>query len=525
MSVPTLDSFDLTRTRLMERAPDPAANPALTTALAVAGFMALTIVGTLAAGRVAAFASLALLAAAVLYCAVSRPTQSLPLFVGYLALEGLYKYTSGFSQAVYVVKPLLEIALLIGLLLANRHHRRSLQIPPLAVLVAGLGGWSVIEVFHPLGSGIAQGFGQAVVWYLAPMSLLWTGFNVVRSTRHVETLCYTLVAVSAVVSLFAVMQYQMGQGWTEAHLPGYSHVNQGTWPVTDSSGAIISFSWRPASTTSMGGGGASWGMWGTAAAMGLLLSDRIKTAWKLLLLVSLSINVYGIILSGSRLFLIIALLQGLFLFAVLARSPRELARNLGVALLVGAMVWIGYTAAQGTSGGVITGRYAETLANPMAKYGTDRGGVGGRADILMKMLGPYPFGVGYQRGFDSAGTQAAAGTQSSAGAGYFVNRDDAFNSVAGDMGWPGLLLVLCLVPAILARCWRSFGMLVTMHRRILGGIFFALMIGYLICFFGGPALTGADTFWLYLGLMLVQPVIQQRERLAAADPERPLHDD
>ena len=482
------------------------------TALAVAGFMVLTIMGTLSAGRVAASASQIVLASAILYCAVSRPIRSLPLFIGYVALEGLYKYTSGFSQAVYVVKPLLEFSLLVGLLQANRHHARALQMPPLAVLVAAFGGWSIIEVFHPLGSGIAQGFGQTIVWYLAPMSLLWTGFNVVRSTRQIETLCYTLVAVSVVVSLFAVVQYQMGQTWTEVHLPGYSHVNQGEWWVTGSNGEVISTSWRPASTTDMGGNGAQWAMWGSAVAMGLLLSDKIKATWKVLLLVSLSINAYGIILSGARIYLIIAMLQAIFLFAVLARSPRELARNLGVALLVGAMVWVGFTAAQTTSGGIITNRYADTLSNPLAKYGHDRGGVDGRAAILFNMLGPYPLGVGYQRGFEGAATRSKTVV------GFYVNRDDAFNSIAGDMGWPGLLLVLCLVPAILARCWRSFQALKTVHRRILGGIFFALIIGYLTCFFGGPALTGADMFWLFLGLMLVQPVVQQHERLPAAAP-------
>lgn len=514
MAVPTADPFNLTRPSPTERANAPTADPALVTALAVAGFMALTILGTLAAGRAAAFTSLAMLAIAILYCAVSRPSQSLPLFIGYVALEGLYKYISGFSQAVYVVKPLLELSLLVGLLLANRQHGRALQAPPLAVLVGALAGWSIIEVFHPLGSGIAQGFGQIIVWYLAPMSLLWTGFNVVRSMRHLETLCYTLVAVSVVVSLFAIVQYQMGQAWTMAHLPGYSHVNQGEWTINDSTGAVTSVSWRPASTTVIGGGGALWAMWGSAVAMGLLLSDRINAAWKIVLLVSLSINAYGIILSGARLFLIVAIVQAMFLFVILARSPRELTRNLGAALAVAAMVWVGFTAAQTTSGGIITNRYAETLSNPLAKYGTDRGGVGGRAAILFNMLGPYPLGVGYQRGFEGAVTRSHAVV------GYYVNRDDAFNSIAGDMGWPGLLLALCLVPAVLARCWRAFRCLATMHRRIIGGIFFALMIGYLTCFFGGPALTGADMFWLFLGLMLVQPIVQQRERLPNTPAER-----
>lgn len=493
------------------------ANPALVTALIVGGFMVLTILGTLAAGRMAAMASLGILAATVLYYAATRSSQGLSYLIGYFALEGLYKYTSGFSQAVYIVKPLLELSLLVGILLVNRQTEKSLQMPPLAALVALLGGWSVVEAFHPLGTGIAQGVIQSIVWYLAPMSLLWTGYNVMCSTRHIETLVYTLVAVSVVVSLFAIYQYSMGQAWTEAHLPGYSAVNQGEWVVINSNGSQGPISWRPASTTVMGGGGALWAMWGVAAAIGLLLSEKIKLVWKLVLLASLSINAYGIILSGSRLFLIVAMLQGIFLLAVMARSPREMARNVVLAVLVGAMVWVGFSAAQSTSGGIITSRYSETLANPVEKYGHDRGGVNGRAAMLYSMLGPYPLGVGYQRGVEGGNARTRTATK-----GYPVNRDDAFNSMAGDMGWPGLILVLCLVPAVLVRCWRSFAALKTTNRRVLGGIFFSLMIGYLVCFFGGPALTGAEMFWLFLGLMLVQPVVQRRERLAAAGAEEPV---
>ena len=454
MAIPPATSFNAARPYASKKVTTLTSDPALMTALGMAGFMVLTILATLAAGRGAAMLSLAVLACGVLYCAATRLGQGLPLLIGYFALEGLYKYTSNFSQVVYIVKPVLELSLLVGLMMTNRQTGKALQMPPLAALVALLGGWSIVEAFHPLGTGFAQGIIQSVIWYLAPMSLLWTGYNVTRSTRQIEALCYTLVAVSVVVSLFAIFQYTMGQTWTEAHLPGYSAINQGEWVVVNKNGSLGPVSWRPASTTVIGGGGSLWAMWGVAAAIGLLLSEKIKFSWKLVLLASLSINAYGIILSGSRLFLIVAMLQGVFLLAVMARSPRELARNVGIALLVGVMVWIGFNGAQSTSDGIITSRYSETLADPMAKYGHDRGGIDGRAAMLYSMLGPYPLGVGYQRGVEGGNSRTRAAT-----GGYPVNRDDAFNSMAGDMGWPGLILVLCLVPAVLVRCWRSFAVL------------------------------------------------------------------
>ena len=503
MSFPTSISGAIQRSHTLAAPSSVSRDTGITTAFQVFGYIVFTILITLVMGRAGAMASCVLLTLSVIYCAAMKSNSTIPFFLCYLALEGLYKYTSSFSSAVYAIKPTLEFVLLAALVQSNRQTNTSMKMPPLAVLIGMFGGWAAVEVFHPLGCGITGGVAQLIVWYAAPISLLWTGYNSVRSVKQVETICYTILTISVVVSVFAAVQFQMGQAWTEAHLPGYATINQGEWWVTNNLGGILATSWRPASTTVAGGGGGIWAIWGGAIGIAFLMSRRINLLWKCLIVASIAINAYGVIVSGCRLFLFAGMFEVMVLFVVLARTPREFARSLIMLGVASIMVWVGFSSAQSFSGGLIGNRYDKTLANPLAKYNQDRGGLE-RAEWLLMMLEQYPFGVGYERGTGGGSDRDDTGVA--------IARDDAFNSVSGDMGWPGLLFGIAIFLSIIARSWGSFRALKSERVRLVGAVFLAIMMGYIVNFFGGPTLNGGDTLWLLFAFMLAMPLVQQYER-------------
>lgn len=481
-------------------------NP-ISLAVSLSVTLALVIVGTLFVGKEVAFLSIMPFVIAILALSGRQTVAAISLYFGYLAMEGMYKYLSGFSPAIYVIGPLLLVGILVGWRL-TLHLLGDLRptAVPLAALFAAFAGWGLVQILNPHGTGPLGGLATLFLFYVGPIMLYFVGYNVTKSSNQVLQFCYVLIGVCTIVSAFAVLQFIMGRPWTDAHLPGYSSITQGDWFAVDSNGTGGVGSFRPASTTSIGGGGAVWSQLGMVLSIGLMFSPRIAFRQKVCLAVCLFVNVIGLLVCGVRLLLLTGVFD-IFLFVIiLARNPRDLGRSVGLLLLAGIVATLGFLGAQALSGGILSQRYADTLKNPFAKYQHDRGD---NLQVFKDNILSYPLGTGYQQAMGR--TDLGAAGSSSDPALRNRNGETEFGAIGDDMGVPGIVLLFSCMIGVFGQGWRAFRRLQDQHLRVLAAMLISSLAGYFVCCFGGPAMQEANFFWLAGAFLAVLPAIEKRE--------------
>ena len=477
-------------------------------AVGLAAFMAVIIaISVIAHTGLFALVALPVFVGAVLFFSIKDTPTALAFYFAYTALEGMYKYVTGFSQAIYVIKPILAIIIFAGWIMVRRTRGEPLQKLPMGVLLGLFVGWGILEIFNPLGSGPVASLVTMLVWYVIPIGFYVVGYNSRFTSRQMVTLLYVLVMVCTVVSAFAFIQYMMGRGWTLSHVPGYSNLKLAMWTGADEAGnKVISF--RPASTTSAEGFATLWSNLGALTSLGLILLPRISPARRALLLVCLLTNIGGLIVSGVRLFVLISIVEVFLILILTSTSAAALRRNLALGVVVTILAMLGFGAAQGVSQGAIASRYAETFANPYAKYTQERqGGVVGQLAWLQGFFIQYPLGIGFQRGVGGEG-----GQQDVASGRIVMNRETQFAAIGDDMGLPGLILFSFLVVAMLFYGKGAFQKLKDVQIKTLAAILLIATFGYTIGYWGGQMLIAVgDYIWLFVGVLFTLPGLVRRQ--------------
>ena len=471
-------------------------------ALILSLFMVIIITSTVFTHSPAlAFGSIPVFIIGIVYNALRNPTLALAIYFTYTALEGMFKYMSNSSQIIYVIKPFLLVMLAVGWIMSNHANGKRTYMPPFAALVGLFALWCLFGAVNPQASGIVPGVLTALIWYILPTVMYFIGYDAFRSYAHILTLLYAIIAICTVVAAFAFIQYSMGRNWTIANVPGYSNLMFARWTGTDASGAqIVSF--RPASTTAAEGFATVWAHTGAIISLGLLLMPKISVRIKFVLIACMFISFAGLLTCGVRLFVIIGIIEAVSLLVLSSNSPKAFGRNILVLLLTIAVLGTGFTAAQSISNGAIISRYAETLSDPVAKFGADRGGFEGQGGWFLQFLADYPLGIGYQRG---------TGTWEDSKSNVVVNRETQFASISGDLGLPGLLLFVGIIASILVTGFRRYRVLKAPSYRILGTLLFVMLIGSTISFWGGSLLAlEGDYIWMFAGLLFMLPELDKR---------------
>ena len=477
--------------------------------------MMLAIIGTIFGGKLGGLIFiLPFVFAAFAFMSRANFSAAFAVYFGYLGMEGMFKYLSGFSQVVYVISPLLLGSILVGWRMSLTRSDVKVGISPFVTLLAVFAGWGVVQTFNPHGVGLVGSLASLLLWYVGPALIYVVLQSTLRHHHQVLVLLHVFVAVCTMVSFCAILQFSMGHAWTEAHFPGYHDITQTDWFVVSDKGAVTTGSFRPAATTSMGGGGAGWAEWGALLALGLLFLPTLTFRHRAGLAACLLVNVIGLLISGVRLWLFVGVFEALLFFFILARSPAEFLKNMGFLVSVTLIASIAFAGAQAISGGIIGSRYAETARNPLAKFQHDRGN---NVSGILSYVANYPLGSGFQQGlgvrevrrdkYDPAVRDRNGETQ--------------FGAIAADMGLPGLLLLSGLVMMVLVNGWRCFRHLRDRRLRTIGAILFASLAGYVPASFGGPALQSATYFWALAAMLAALPVIERHERQSKSLAERP----
>lgn len=473
--------------------------------------MATIIIGTVFFGKTVAFFSILPLIIAVLAYSLRNPMVAFIVLYSYASMEGMYKYLSEFSPVVYAIAPLMLGAVFVGWNLSLRNKGVKPAVPPLAAVMLLYTVWGCFEVFNPSGAGFLGSAASLFVWYLGPLAMYVVGYNGVKSSKQVMQFIYAIGAICTIVSAFAIVQFSMGQEWTFSHLPGYEKITATDWFVLNAQGEVTAASFRPASTSSSGGGGAGWSHLGMVLSVGLLFMPGLTMRRRVAIIACLMINIIGLFVTGVRSWLFVGIFEIAVLFLISARSSREMMRNIGLLLSIAAVAGLGFIGAQSLSGGMIEQRYADTARNPLAKFQLDRGN---NITALFKYVANYPLGSGYQQGLGrgaigySDGNDPAINTR---------NGETEFGAIAGDMGLPGLALLYGLMIGTYVYGWRASRRLQNARLRISAAILIASLSGYFAMSFAGPVMQGASYYWFTAAILAVLPGIEKRERTAEAE--------
>jgi len=453
------------------------------------------------AGPAALFATLIPYIFGVLMVTPRQPFVGLMLFFAYFSVEGMYKYASQFSTAIYAIAPAMMVFVLFNWI--SRTGGKSIKTPPGAASLYLFVAIALMQCFNPkavsVGSNsVISGFVTAFLWYIGPMLMYFLTYNTVRESRFVLLFFYLTIGVSTVVSAVAILQLIMGQTWTWAHFPGVQLTLQSSTSY-----------YRPPSTTAIGAGGCQWARYGVILPLGLLATGYVRSNRRQWLLVFIVINLICLIISGVRLLAFQSACDVIF-FVLLTAKNQQAAFRSAFACAAGAAVAI-YVAGFLT-GGKVADRFADTLQNPLERYQLERGQ---NIVSFQQFVMAYPLGQGYQRGLANWQDRNAADTgEATSGENFGALRDTAFGALAQDVGLPGLTAITIAILVLIYRGYIAYRCLKTKHMRALGSAMLALMIGLVPGGFAGPVLQGAFYFWIVAGLLLLLPEMEAREFLA-----------
>jgi hypothetical protein len=371
--------------------------------------------------------------------------------------------------------------------------------PPYVPLFAALAAIGFVQLFHPLGGGIISSLFTLILWYLLPLPFYLLGCYALRTGKDVERILYACVVVGLVVAVVGIIQWGMGQNWTEAHFPGYSNLKQVNWFAEGAGGERI-VSWRPASTGVQPGAGSTWAHFGALSALGLMLVPGIGQFRKTLLVGAFFICYACMFVSGVRLWVLAGMIEGLLMLFLATRNVQQAMRSIAMLILACLTLWGAYLYANKLSGGILDARYGETFSDPVGKFSEDRGN---NFTFLPRFLAERPMGVGFQRGL-SRGVYRT-GLASS-------NRETQFNAIVGDMGLPGLIFLFWFIYGVTFLTFKLIRRIKPARERIflftLWSFLLGLNIGMLagplfqdhgavFCFFAGGIIGVAQEFGVY----------------------------
>ena len=477
----------------------------------IVAVLMMVIIGVSVLGKApGTYAGLALLVISILLIAATDAWAGLLLFLVYLSLEGMFKYTTLFSTTVYAIAPCLGIYIFVTWRLATRAREsktvseaprkndplisqkgdQSIPLPPLAAYIFGFILLIFVQLFNPDAGGYVGAFAGSVVWYLAPISLLFVAYYSVRNSKQLTAFLYLTIGIGAVVSIYAMVQYFLGETWCYAHIVGLDSINRLAWfNVSSATGVSESGTFRPPSTTSIAGGYVVLAQQGIIAAIVISQMDKMPINRRVLVLALGFIMAIAMAMAGVRSVILNLIFVVPITLLLTVRSFKDTIRIYFFSFFVVAVTLMVYGVANTLTDGKIGRRLGFSVFNPFKSYQKSRGY---HFTVLAEGIAARPMGIGIQRGIGNWQSAGRQGIRSDLAA--LADRETQWNATQADMGILGILLVAGFFVAILVKGYHYSRTIKHPRLRLATIYLLSIVISTVVGSFGSPTLQSNSVF-------------------------------
>jgi hypothetical protein len=423
-------------------------------------------------------------------------TQLIVVLFAYFAVDGYLRLLFNYSWVIYLLPFLASIFVYLRWFTSPRWRQSSGAFfgNPISIPLLGLVGLYLLQMFNgvpfnPVVSlgGLAYHLGAVPLFFIAA-----TGFADVRKIRNI---LWFIVALAALESAYALVQYYFGAPGPLALSQAYQvRIAREAWWIPGSAELI----YRPTGLTLTGGGPGLYGLVGFVLTLGLLRGQRSSMGIRLLVVAGMFVMMVAVFLSAVRAFWL-SLLIALIAFSML-QNVRYLTLSTG-------LVWGAAALAIRWTRGALFQRLS-TLSRPWELFSRERGG-----DVLSlpTIIAQHPFGIGLGRVAGAAAGRAAE-----------LFPEGAYGMAHNywlSLTWEASIIAPLLLFWLL---WKlaSFGF--SLWRRVnepgLRSIIAAILgldLGITAMTFAGPSLAGlastfAQYFWFLSGLLFAVARVSDR---------------
>lgn len=424
-------------------------------------------------------------AAGALVLSVARVESCLIFLFVVASLEGTIRHYLSYSLAGYVLSDAVLVLIYFNLYLrfCLRKTKGLLPRSPMTVPVLIFMALNIIQVFNPLLPSPLAGL-AGIKTRVLRIPLYFLGLSMVKDKSNLLRFITAVVIISTLVSSASILQFLLGPQRSAAiGLPYYQKGATSAFGV-EGVGIVL----RPVATTTGVASVADYELVGMVFSLGLLLSGAAKRKG-LLLWIALVVNVVALLLSFTRLFVIMACLASLLLFVLSRRKIYLVAPMAGLAVF-------GVYLVSGLTSGLFVERF-KTLADPVNLY------LGQRWFHIAKMglyLSCSPFGMGIGRSYGAVPwvTKWFPGIE-------IIPWDSYFTVLAGELSLLGLIVLAWILYALFKTGLKTVMHVGDPEIKTLGIAILAYLFTEFIGFWAGGNLDSSPQnlyFWFFPGVLM-----------------------
>ena len=484
-------------------------------ALAVPALMGFLLAIVPLIGTAAAVPTLVVLVGLLLWTAFRDTERALYIFFAWCWMDGTIRGVCGSSIAIILGRDIVLFVVAIGWALQRRYTalNNPLRLPPGTLLVALFVIDCLLQIANPGSAGLIPTL-VGLKAHLAPLCLIFIGYDVFRRPEQVRSFFIFLTFATLAISCVSLIQYQQGPSWTYAHFPGTQLVISQDASDNPDAGSVENSGFKPPGTTTFGGGTNTYISLVLPITFVLLLLSgklRFSKAAKSVFVATLLVFVIALFINGVRSGLVTGAVC--VLLTTLLVGGRQKVRA-GFALGVCFVLAIGaFSISQNVSSGHTAERYGTTLANPVAALHDDRKTF---FDQFTELVTQVPLGEGLGKITPNAGQFLAPSQRKD------IHSSEAYlGSMISETGVFGASLIFMVALLFLVRGFLVLRNAQDDDNRLLGAALLAILGVLVMNFFVTPILfqpPGSVMFWLG-GAMLLRAFTPTKQSLPNITPE------
>lgn len=421
---------------------------------------------------------------------VDRSLVALGLYLG--LLDGYLKLRTG-SSVIALARDVLVAAIAAGALIRTSTSRKPLRLPPLGGLVVAFSAVVVIDMFNPMGRGLAGSL-AGLRQDLEFMPLFFLGFAFVRGKGQIEKLLVLLVICASVGGVVGAYQSTLTPEQFASWGPGYSQRVLGTGPFAGAARVSYVDNVPHVRPFGLGSDIAAGGLIAALALPALLALMLGLRGWGRLATVPLAAGIaLGVATSGTRAALVVALVCAVT-FALIAATTKSAFRVIA-GLVVAALLVYGAFNILGSQNNTAVRAKSITPSNFVSTFSQHNG-----ASVLLlgRYVMKYPLGVGV----GSVGPAEAFANITPGGG--MLNTETEWNYLILELGIAGLAIFLIMNVRLAWISLSRIRRIADPRLRLQLAALAAPLFGLLAAGFTGATTTTvpqAPYFWLVAGIL------------------------